>query len=148
MSLWSSPRMAVGKKVSKRQASLKQLVNEAAKGNWRALKLMVDIVQDDERRRIATVVRYAVLTLWALAAFFPIYWMVSTSFKQDNQWFSWPPVYFPDPPTLASTLKTKDLLAAAGMTAALPAPRKGEVVTTITLGRYLEKSIDKIRVNR
>jgi Family of unknown function (DUF5681)/DNA methylase len=38
------------KKVSKRQASLKQLVNEAAKGNWRALKLMVDIVQDDERR--------------------------------------------------------------------------------------------------
>ena len=38
------------KKVSKRQASLKQLVNEAAKGNWRALKLLVDILQDIERR--------------------------------------------------------------------------------------------------
>jgi hypothetical protein len=38
------------RKVSKRQASLKQLVNEAAKGNWRALKLLVDILQDIERR--------------------------------------------------------------------------------------------------
>ena len=38
------------KKVSKRQASLKQLVNEAAKGNWRALKLLVDILQGIERR--------------------------------------------------------------------------------------------------
>jgi Family of unknown function (DUF5681) len=38
------------KRISKRQASLKQLVNEAAKGNWRALKLLVDILQDIERR--------------------------------------------------------------------------------------------------
>ena len=38
------------KRISKRQASFKQLVNEAAKGNWRALKLLVDILQDIERR--------------------------------------------------------------------------------------------------
>ena len=57
-----------------------------------------------QRRRVATVVRYGVLSLWALVSFFPIYWMVSTSFKPDNQWFSWPPVYFPDPPTLANYL--------------------------------------------
>ena len=38
------------KKISKREASLKQLVNEAAKGNWRALKLLVDILQEIERR--------------------------------------------------------------------------------------------------
>ena len=57
-----------------------------------------------QRRRIASVVRYAVLSLWALVAFFPIYWMISTSFKPDNQWFSWPPVYFPDPPTLSNYL--------------------------------------------
>ena len=43
-------------------------------------------------------------------------------------------------------VKTKDLLAAAGMTAALPAPKKGENVTTVTLGRYLEQNIDKVRV--
>ena len=55
-----------------------------------------------QRRRITTMVRYTVLTIWALIAFFPIYWMVSTSFKPDNQWFSWPPYYFPDPPTLAN----------------------------------------------
>jgi multiple sugar transport system permease protein len=54
------------------------------------------------RRRAATIVRYAVLTVWAVIAFFPIYWMVSTSFKIDSQWFAWPPVYFPHPPTLAN----------------------------------------------
>ena len=41
-----------------------------------------------------------ILSIWGVIAFFPIYWMVSTSFKPDIQWFSWPPVYFPDPPTL------------------------------------------------
>jgi multiple sugar transport system permease protein len=55
-----------------------------------------------QRRHVTTMVRYTVLTVWALIAFFPIYWMVSTSFKPDNQWFSWPPYYFPDPPTLAN----------------------------------------------
>ena len=38
------------RRISKRKAALKQLVNEAAKGNWRALKLLVDILQDIERR--------------------------------------------------------------------------------------------------
>jgi multiple sugar transport system permease protein len=54
------------------------------------------------RRRISTTIRYVVLTFWSLIAFFPIYWMVATSFKIDTQWFSWPPVYFPHPPTLAN----------------------------------------------
>ncbi len=56
------------------------------------------------RRRIGAIIRYAVLGVWAMIAFFPIYWMVSTSFKPDTQWFSWPPVYFPSPPTLANYL--------------------------------------------
>jgi multiple sugar transport system permease protein len=55
-----------------------------------------------QRRRITTVVRYVVLTAWAVVAFFPIYWIVSTSFKIDTQWFAWPPVYFPSPPTLSN----------------------------------------------
>jgi hypothetical protein len=38
------------KRISKRQAAFKQLVNDAAKGNWRALKLLVDLLQDIERR--------------------------------------------------------------------------------------------------
>jgi len=55
-------------------------------------------------RRVTTIVRYVVLTTWAMVAFFPIYWMISTSFKIDTQWFAWPPVYFPDPPTLSNYL--------------------------------------------
>jgi multiple sugar transport system permease protein len=56
------------------------------------------------RRRIFSIVRYAILTVWAFVALFPIYWIVSTSFKPDTQWFAWPPVYLPDPPTLANYL--------------------------------------------
>jgi multiple sugar transport system permease protein len=52
-----------------------------------------------QRRRLASLLRYIVLGVWALVVFFPIYWMVGTSFKPDTQWFAWPPVYFPDPPT-------------------------------------------------
>ena len=52
-----------------------------------------------QRRRLSSVLRYAILTTWALVILFPIYWMVATSFKPDTQWFAWPPVYFPDPPT-------------------------------------------------
>jgi multiple sugar transport system permease protein len=54
------------------------------------------------RRHITTLVRYAVLSVWGLIAVFPIYWIVSTSFKPDTQWFAWPPYYFPSPPTLAN----------------------------------------------
>ncbi len=57
-----------------------------------------------QRRRLTAVLHYVVLTIWGLIAFFPIYWMVATSFKPDSQWFSWPPYYFPDPPTLANYL--------------------------------------------
>jgi multiple sugar transport system permease protein len=56
------------------------------------------------RRRIAAIMRYVVLTVWAIVASFPIYWMISTSFKPDTQWFAWPPVYFPHPPTLSNYL--------------------------------------------
>src|SRR5437879_5660713 len=51
------------------------------------------------RRQITSLMRYGILSAWALIVFFPIYWMVATSFKLDTQWFAWPPVYIPDPPT-------------------------------------------------
>jgi multiple sugar transport system permease protein len=53
-----------------------------------------------QKRRAAALGRYAILTLWALIVVFPLYWILSTSFKPSDQWFSWPPVYFPSPPTL------------------------------------------------
>jgi Family of unknown function (DUF5681) len=38
------------RKISKRQAIVKQLVNRSAKGDWRPVKLLLDILQDIERR--------------------------------------------------------------------------------------------------
>ena len=52
------------------------------------------------KRKAAAVARYAFLSLWALVIAFPLYWIVGTSFKPSEQWFSWPPVYWPSPPTL------------------------------------------------
>jgi multiple sugar transport system permease protein len=52
------------------------------------------------KRTVAAIGRYAALSLWAVIVAFPLYWIVSTSFKPSDQWFSWPPVYFPSPPTL------------------------------------------------
>jgi multiple sugar transport system permease protein len=51
------------------------------------------------RRRATAVLRHMLLAAWAMIVLFPIYWMVATSFKPDTQWFAWPPVYVPDPPT-------------------------------------------------
>lgn len=53
-----------------------------------------------QKRRAAAGARYAVLTLWALIVAFPLYWTVTTSFKPSDQWFAWPPVYVPSPPTM------------------------------------------------
>ena len=38
------------RKISKRQAIIKQLVNQSAKGDWRATKLLLDIQLDIEHR--------------------------------------------------------------------------------------------------
>ena len=38
------------RKISKREAIIKQLVNQSAQGDWRAAKLLLDILQDIERQ--------------------------------------------------------------------------------------------------
>jgi len=38
------------RKISKRRAIIKQLVNQSAKGDWRAAKLLLDILRDIEGR--------------------------------------------------------------------------------------------------
>ena len=60
------------------------------------------MVTKSRRRLISATVRYMILSIWAIISFFPIYWMISTSFKPSTQWFSWPPIYFPDPATLSN----------------------------------------------
>ena len=57
-----------------------------------------------QKNRISAMVRYTILTLWAVIVAFPLYWMVSTSFKPSEQWFAWPTVYIPDPWTIVNYL--------------------------------------------
>ena len=52
------------------------------------------------RRKVFAVTRHVLLSVWLLITMVPIYWMVATAFKLPEQWYSWPPIWFPDPPTI------------------------------------------------
>ena len=57
-----------------------------------------------QRRHVFSVFRYFVLTIWLCIVAFPIFWMVSTSFKPDREWFAWPPVYISEDATIRNYL--------------------------------------------
>ena len=52
------------------------------------------------RRRLFPYLRHAVLIAWSMVVLFPIFWMVSTSFKGSGEWIAWPPHWLPHQPTL------------------------------------------------
>ena len=52
------------------------------------------------KSRIAIAVCYLFLFSWLLVTLFPIFWMVSTSFKPQIAWFAWPPQWLPVEATL------------------------------------------------
>jgi multiple sugar transport system permease protein len=53
-----------------------------------------------KRYHLFTVFRHAVLLVWAALVLFPIFWMVSTSFKEAGEWVAWPPHWLPQQPTV------------------------------------------------
>jgi len=48
----------------------------------------------------ATILKRTAVIVSMAIAFFPIYWLISTSFKPFDEWASWPPVWLTDAPTL------------------------------------------------
>jgi multiple sugar transport system permease protein len=52
------------------------------------------------RHQVFWYVRHALLLIWAVFAVFPIFWMVSTSFKDAGEWIAWPPHWLPQEFTL------------------------------------------------
>jgi multiple sugar transport system permease protein len=50
--------------------------------------------------RVATFLRRFAVVIAMLIAFFPIYWLLSTSIKPFDEWASWPPVWLTEHPTL------------------------------------------------
>jgi multiple sugar transport system permease protein len=52
------------------------------------------------RERLGRIARHAVLITWTGFIVFPIFWMVSTSFKDSGEWVTWPPHWLPHQPTL------------------------------------------------
>ena len=52
------------------------------------------------RYNLSRYFRHAALIAWALFVIFPIFWMISTSFKDKHEWVSWPPHWVAHDPTL------------------------------------------------
>lgn len=52
------------------------------------------------RQRCNAAIRHAILLAWTAVIVFPIFWMVSTSFKEAGEWVTWPPHWLPHEPTL------------------------------------------------
>jgi len=52
------------------------------------------------RERVRRIVRHAILLTWTAIIVFPIFWMISTSFKDSGEWVTWPPRWLPHAPTL------------------------------------------------
>ena len=52
------------------------------------------------RERRSRIVRHAILLSWTAIIVFPIFWMISTSFKDAGEWVAWPPHWLPKAPTL------------------------------------------------
>jgi multiple sugar transport system permease protein len=52
------------------------------------------------RSRIGLFARRVAVAFAMLIAFFPIFWLISTSFKPYEEWAQWPPVWVTERPTL------------------------------------------------
>ncbi len=52
------------------------------------------------RERRNAIIRHAVLLAWTAVIVFPVFWMISTSFKDSGEWVAWPPHWLPHNPTL------------------------------------------------
>lgn len=54
------------------------------------------------KRKFYAIFRFAILGVWLFVVVFPVFWIISTSFKPDNEWFAWPTVYWSSTPTLSN----------------------------------------------
>ena len=72
--------------------------------------------------RVALTVSYLFLIGWLLVTLFPIFWMVSTSFKPPLGWFAWPPQWLPADFTLDNY---RQILTFGTLASSTPDPESG-----------------------
>ncbi len=53
-----------------------------------------------QHKKWQTVLKRTAVIIAAIIAFFPIYWLIATSFKPFEEWANWPPIWLTDNPTL------------------------------------------------
>jgi multiple sugar transport system permease protein len=66
----------------------------------KASKMKTTQVSFVKRYKLNKCIRHVVLLAWAIIVLFPIYWMVTTSFKDSGEWVTWPPNWIAEEPTI------------------------------------------------
>ena len=70
-------------------------------------------------RKILSILRYILVFICLVFFLFPVYWLVITAFKPPDEWFGWPPKFFPTKPTLSNFFGTKETEVFGGTTGSI-----------------------------
>ena len=70
-------------------------------------------------RKILSILRYILVFMCLVFFLFPVYWLVITAFKPPDEWFGWPPKFFPTKPTLSNFFGAKETEVFGGTTGSI-----------------------------
>ena len=48
-----------------------------------------------KKRLLYETIKWLLLSIFLAIFYFPVYWLLTTSFKMPTEWLAWPPVFFP-----------------------------------------------------
>lgn len=70
-------------------------------------------------KKIFAIFRYILIGICLIFFLFPVYWLVITAFKPSNEWFSWPPKFWPSQFTLSNFYGAKETEVFGGTTGSI-----------------------------
>lgn len=70
-------------------------------------------------KKIFAVFRYILIGICLIFFLFPVYWLVITAFKPSNEWFSWPPKFWPSKFTFSNFYGAKETEVFGGTTGSI-----------------------------
>lgn len=70
-------------------------------------------------KKIFAVFRYILIGICLIFFLFPVYWLVITAFKPSNEWFSWPPKFWPSQLTFSNFYGAKETEVFGGTTGSI-----------------------------
>ncbi|MEN3008774.1 carbohydrate ABC transporter permease, partial [Pseudothermotoga sp.] len=70
-------------------------------------------------KKILRVFKYILIGICLVFFLFPVYWLVITAFKPSNEWFGWPPKFWPSQLTFSNFYGAKETEVFGGTTGSI-----------------------------